>query len=78
MTKAARDLLADALRLELADRAELASELIASLDGPSDPDAAQAWAEEIERRAASLKAGTATIESWEEVKRRIVKDVLRK
>jgi putative addiction module component (TIGR02574 family) len=78
MTEVAGDLLADPLRLEPANRAELVSELIASLDGPSDPDAGTAWAEEVKRRAASLKAGTATIESWEEAKRRIAKDVLRR
>ncbi len=76
MTKAAKDVLADALRLDPAERAELVSELIASLDGPSDPDAAEAWDKEIRRRAASLEGGTATVESWDEVKRRIGKDVL--
>ena len=76
MTKAAKDVLADALRLDLADRAELAGELIASLDGPSDPDAAEAWDAEIRRRAASLEDGTATVESWDDVKRRIGKHVL--
>jgi hypothetical protein len=35
--------LADALRLDDDARAELAAELLASLDGPADPDAGQAW-----------------------------------
>jgi hypothetical protein len=46
MTKAAEALLADALRLSPEVRAELAAELLASLDGPADPDAEAAWAAE--------------------------------
>lgn len=76
MTKAAEAVLADALRLDSKARAELAAELLASLDGPAEPDAEQAWAVEIERRVAALEAGTETLESWEQVKRRIEKDVL--
>lgn len=39
MTKGTQAVLADALRLDSAARAELAAELPASLDGPADPDA---------------------------------------
>ena len=38
MTKAAKAVLADALRLREEERAELAAEVLASLDGPADPD----------------------------------------
>ena len=76
MTKATESILADALRLDPKARAELAVELLASLDGPADPDAAAAWEKEIERRVKELEAGTAKLESWETVKRRIAKDVL--
>jgi len=31
--------------------------LIESLDGPADPDAEEAWAEEIERRVAQIERG---------------------
>ena len=48
MTKPAETVLADALRLGLDARAEVAAELLASLDGPADPDAEAAWAIEIE------------------------------
>ena len=44
MSKAPEALLADALRLDVKARAGLAAELLASLDGPADPDAEQAWA----------------------------------
>jgi putative addiction module component (TIGR02574 family) len=76
MTKAAEAVLADALRLDLDARAEVAVELLASLDGPADPDAEAAWAVEIERRVAAIEAGTAKLESWEDVKRRIEKQIL--
>src|SRR6202043_2865686 len=55
MTKATESVLADALRLDLKARAELAVELLASLDGPADPDAATAWDKEIQRRVNALE-----------------------
>jgi putative addiction module component (TIGR02574 family) len=76
MTKAAEAVLADALRLDLDARAEVAAELLASLDGPSDPGAEAAWAVEIERRVAAIEAGTVKLESWDDVKRRIEQDIL--
>jgi putative addiction module component (TIGR02574 family) len=76
MSKPAQALLADALRLDVKARADLAAELLASLDGPADADAEQAWAAEIERRAAALEAGTEQVESWDETKRRIERDIL--
>lgn len=76
MTKAAEALLADALRLTPEVRAELAAELLASLDGPADPDADAAWSAEIERRVDAIEAGTVALEPWEDVKRRIEKDLL--
>lgn len=75
MTKV-ETLLADALRLDVKSRAGLASELLASLEGPADPDAAAAWATEIQRRVDAVEKGTAKLESWDEVKRRIERDVL--
>jgi putative addiction module component (TIGR02574 family) len=76
MTKGAQAVLADAPRLDLDARAELAAELLASLDGPADPDAEDAWQAEIERRVAAIEAGTAKLEPWPEVKRRIEKEIL--
>lgn len=69
-------MLADALRLDSAARAELAAELLASLDGPGDPDAEAAWNDEIDRRVEAIEAGTVRLEPWEQVKRRIEKDLL--
>jgi putative addiction module component (TIGR02574 family) len=76
MSRSVEAVLADALRLDAAERAELAAELIASLDGPADTDADEAWAAELERRLASIDAGTATFESWHDVKQRIAKEIL--
>ena len=76
MTKGAKAILAEALRLDSDERAEVAAELLASLDGPADPDAEAAWAAEIERRVADIEAGTAKLEPWEDVKRRIEKKIL--
>ena len=76
MTKAAQALLADALRLDPDARAALAAELLASLDGPADPDAESAWNAEIERRVSAIEAGTVRLEHWEQVKRRIEKEIL--
>jgi hypothetical protein len=76
MSKAVHDVLADALRLEPESRAEIAAELLASLDGPADADAEAAWDAEIERRVAAIEAGAVRLESWSEAKRRIDRDVL--
>ena len=76
MTDAAKTVLTDALRLDVDSRAELAAELLASLDGPADPDAEAAWAVEIERRVAAIEAGIVKLEPWENVKRRIEEEIL--
>ena len=76
MTKATEMILAEALRLDLQGRSQLVWELLASLDGPTDPDAASAWATEIARRVAALESGSVELESWDDTKRRIERDVV--
>ena len=76
MSKAVQSVLAEALRLDLHGRAELAAELLKSLDGPADPDAEAAWAAEIERRVEAIEAGTVELEPWEDVKRRTESEIL--
>ncbi len=76
MPKVTPSVLADALRLEPDARAELAAELLASLDGPADPDADTEWAAEIDRRIRAIEAGTARLEPWAHVKQRIEKEIL--
>ena len=59
-------MLADMLRLPPEERARLALELIRSLDGQADPDAAQAWEAEIERRGGEVEGGTAATMTLDE------------
>jgi putative addiction module component (TIGR02574 family) len=51
MSERAGTLLNDAMELPLPERAELAADLLASLDGEPDADVEAAWAAEVERRA---------------------------
>ena len=76
MTRAAKAVLADALRLGPTERAEPAAEVLASLDGPADADAESAWEQEVRRRIEAIDAGTVELEPWDDVKHRIEKDVL--
>jgi len=64
MSKMGQKVLDEALQLDLAERAELAVELIASLDGERDDDAEAAWATEIERRASRARAGEDRGRPW--------------
>ena len=76
MTESTKDLLERALALTPEERAELAVELIASVDGAKDGDVEAAWAAEIERRVAAARTGTSVARSWDEVESRIRRDVL--
>jgi len=53
------ELKAEALRLNPEDRAELASDLLRSLDDLSEAEVERLWVEEAMRRDANLDAGTA-------------------
>ncbi len=77
MSKARQKVLDEALRLELSERAELAAELLASLDGEPDEDTERAWATEIERRAARARSGADAGRPWTEVRDK-AKDALSK
>jgi putative addiction module component (TIGR02574 family) len=57
MQRSAAEVLEAALALSEDERAQVASKLVASLDGETDPAAEAAWAEEIERRLARIEAG---------------------
>ena len=73
MTSKAADLLREALALPIQERADVAAELLASLDDAAADDAAvveAAWAVEIERRARRVMAGESVGIPWEDVRRR--------
>ncbi|HLH31345.1 MAG TPA: addiction module protein [Terriglobia bacterium] len=76
MTTPIESVLSQALKLDARERAQLVQELLASLDGPTDPDASQAWEKEIQRRVAALEAGTEKLEPWDSTKSRIAKNIL--
>ena len=61
----------DALQLSEGDRATLARDLVASLDGPADPDAAKAWDIELCRRLNEIEAGSAKMLDADEVLGRV-------
>ena len=67
----ARDILDDALHLPASDRAAIAAELIASIDGEADVDVDVTWATEIERRVRRVHSGESKGSPWPEVRARI-------
>jgi hypothetical protein len=71
MNDQSHELLRAALLLPAAERAEVAVELLASLDGETDSDADAAWNQEIERRARRALDGHSTGADW-----RLVRDEL--
>ena len=60
-----------ALALPASERAELAQELIRSLDGPRDPGAEAAWFAEAERRLDAVESGVVESEPWDPVAARL-------
>jgi len=56
-----RRLCEEALMLPEAERAELARELVRSLDAPADADADDGWDKEILHRLSQVDAGTAKL-----------------
>lgn len=74
MPKSRQDVLADALALDVHDRADLAAALIESIDPEMDDDVEAAWEAEIERRVAELERGEVKSIPWEEVRRKLTTD----
>ncbi len=75
MTSRAEQVLRDALALPQDERADVAAELLASLDDAPPDSQAQveaAWAREIERRARRVMSGESIGEPWEDVRARVV------
>ena len=73
MTSRAQELLREALTLSIAERADVAAELLASLDAAETDNPAEveaAWASEIERRARRVIAGESAGIPWSDVRQR--------
>ena len=78
MSPRVQELLREALTLSVEERADVAAELLASLDEapPDDPAAVErAWAQEIERRARRVMAGESPGEPWEDVRAKALRDL---
>lgn len=76
MTSRAQQVLREALALPADERADMAAELLASLDDapPDDPaEVEAAWAHEIERRARRVMTGESSGEAWEDVRERVMR-----
>jgi putative addiction module component (TIGR02574 family) len=66
--------LEEALKLSIKERADVAGELLASLNEErleNPEEVAKAWGAEIERRARKVLSGESAGSPWETVKRRI-------
>jgi putative addiction module component (TIGR02574 family) len=61
----------EALQLSEVERAELARDLVRSLDAPEDANSDKAWEHEISRRLSAIDAGTAGLIDRDEFRRRI-------
>ena len=73
MTSRAQGLLREALTSPVEERANLAAELLASLDADAVEDPAgveAAWAAEVEKRARGVIAGESQGVAWEDVRAR--------
>jgi hypothetical protein len=72
VTRAAKDLLAEAITLPEDERLQVASELIASVDGPRDPDWEDAWFDEVLARDARHPERLPPTQEWTEVRGRLL------
>ncbi len=78
MGNEARTLLAEALELSDQDRADLAAQLLASLDEPtsdSQEEIDRLWAIEIERRSTRFRSGESEGVPWDEVRSQIERNL---
>lgn len=69
--EAIKKLRAEALALPEHERAELALELVRSLDGDVEPDVIAAWDQELQRRLSCVREGTAVLVDRDELRQRL-------
>jgi putative addiction module component (TIGR02574 family) len=68
-----KDLIEGALHLPPSERAEIAREIIASLDAAPEEGVQEAWLREIQRRAQEAQGGSVPLSDWGDVQKRIAK-----
>lgn len=72
MTDSCRKLLDEALLVPEDERAKLASELLASLDGEPDASWEEVWLAELDRRVAAAEQRGETGSDWRSARERIL------
>jgi putative addiction module component (TIGR02574 family) len=70
MTSKTQELLDEALKLPVEERACLADLLLDSLD-PMLPKVEEAWADEVAKRLTEIDAGLAVLIPWEDLRRQL-------
>jgi putative addiction module component (TIGR02574 family) len=70
MTQEAHELLQKALALPENERAELAGNLISSLETAVDADVDAAWQHEVSRRLQEVQSGDVKTVPWEDVRKK--------
>ncbi|MEQ1868558.1 MAG: addiction module protein [Vicinamibacterales bacterium] len=81
MSPRSQELLREALALPVHERADVAAQLLASLDDAAADDPGEveaAWAAEIGRRARRVLAGESAGVPWQEVRRRAEEELRRR
>ena len=68
MSPEAEKLIEQVVKLPETERIRVAEQILASLDGQVDVDAASVWAEEIARRSREIEEGSVEPIPWTEVK----------
>jgi putative addiction module component (TIGR02574 family) len=78
VTNQAQTVLQGALKLSERERARVAAELLASIDGGPDAGVDAAWAKELERRARRARSGKASGQEWTTVRDELRKSTRRR
>lgn len=68
MARPLETLSSQALALDPAERLQLASRLIDSVEGPEDTGWVSAWSAELDRRSDEVERGDVQCRSWDEVR----------
>jgi putative addiction module component (TIGR02574 family) len=77
MTDSARKLLEAVLSLSEDERLEVASQIIASVDGPGDADWDRSWLAELDRRVDSARESGEVGAEWSDARSRILRRLVR-
>jgi len=78
VSEAAQKLVNEALQLSEDERLNVASELIASVDGPADEDWDACWLAELERRTRAAAQRGQPAPEWSAVRKRILDRVAKR